>query len=93
MIDEMIKRNKGKYITQGVSFNKECPRQMELLKKSLMSSVSFSGLAKEMLALRFENKGLDIAFGVMGKGSMEIHHAPVPPQVEEPKMKNVGNFI
>ena len=52
-IEDMINRTKGKYITQGVVFNKTCPRQMGLLKKALMSSTSFSGLAKEMLALRF----------------------------------------
>ena len=46
LIEDMIKRTKGRYLTQGVSFNKTCPRQMDLLNKSLMSSVSFSGLAK-----------------------------------------------
>ncbi|MBO0585690.1 hypothetical protein [Sporosarcina sp. E16_8] len=56
-IEDMINRTKGKYITQGVAFNKTCPRQMDLLKNALMSSTSFSALAKEMLALRiYENK-------------------------------------
>lgn len=53
MIEDMITRNKSRNITQGVTFNKTCPRQMGLLKKALMSSTSFSGLAKEMLAIKF----------------------------------------
>lgn len=52
-IENLSSRNKGKYITQGVAFNKECPRQMNLLRCALLDSTSFSGLAKEMLALRF----------------------------------------
>lgn len=53
IIQNLIERTKGKYITQGVSFNKTCPRQIALLRNSLLASASFSGLAKEMLALRF----------------------------------------
>lgn len=53
VLKNMIERTKGTYITQGVSFNKTCPRQMSLLKDSLLASASFSGLAKEALALRF----------------------------------------
>lgn len=57
MIEKIIKRSKGKYITQGVSFNKDSPRQMELLKKALMSSSSsFSGLIKELLAMKFSEE-------------------------------------
>lgn len=55
MIEDLVKRTKGKYITQGCSFNKTCPRQMDMLKKALMSSASFSGLVKEMLAVKFNN--------------------------------------
>ena len=77
LIEEMKQRSKGRYITQGVAFNKSCPRQMDMLKKALMSSVSFSGLVKEMLALRFyesktENRNVVI---------------------EKPKIKNTGNFL
>lgn len=92
LIEGMIERNKGKYITQGVSFNKTCPRQMDLLKKSLMSSVSFSGLAKEMLALRFEQREQafvpKLIMGTQGKGSHAQYN-----EVEIPKLKNVGNFL
>lgn len=81
MIDEMINRTKGKYITQGCSFNKECPRQMAMLKQALMSSVSLSGLVKEVLALRFNR---------------EIVQSTVQNNFQEtlkPKSKNIGNFI
>ena len=53
LIEEMVSRTKGTYITQGCSFNKNCPRQMNLLKKALMHSNSFSGLVKEVLAVNF----------------------------------------
>lgn len=88
MIEDMKKRSKGKYITQGVSFNKTCPRQMHLLKMALMQSASFSGLAKEMLALRFEDFGKpQLVYGVQQQG-MSPHYAP-----EKPKIKNTGNFL
>jgi hypothetical protein len=81
MIEEMKNRTKGKYLTQGCSFNKDCPRQMDMLKKALMSSASFSGLVKEMLAMRF------------GGGATQMptqqHFEPEMKQ----KNRNVGNFI
>ncbi|WP_416147919.1 hypothetical protein ACM26V_16940 [Salipaludibacillus sp. HK11] len=51
-LQKLIAKNKGDYITQGCAFNKNCPRQMELLRFALESSASFSGLVKEMLAQR-----------------------------------------
>lgn len=89
MIEDMKGRSKGKYITQGVSFNKTCPRQMELLKKALMESASFSGLAKEMLALRFDDRlQPKLVYGVQGQGMSTSYIEP-----EKPKIKNVGNFL
>jgi hypothetical protein len=84
LIADMVRRGKGKYITQGVSFNKTCPRQMALLKKALMESASFSGLAKEMLALRFEGGHI--------QNFQTIEHV-THQEPEKPKTKNVGNFI
>ena len=81
LIEEMAKRTKGNYITQGVAFNKTCPRQMDMLKKALMSSVSFSGLAKELLALRFSGN------------SMQKQEKSSQITDFKPKNKNVGNFI
>lgn len=83
MIEEMSTRTKGKYITQGVSFNKTCPRQMGLLKKALMSSVSFSGLGKELLALKFDS-------GVSDSG---INNSSQSLPSKSTKIKNVGNFL
>jgi len=78
MIEKMIQRSKGKYITQGVSFNKDSPRQMELLKKALMSSSSFSGLIKELLAVKFSEE------------TAQIHQKQ--PQTPQKKI-NIGNFL
>lgn len=80
MIEDMVKRSKGRYITQGVSFNKESPRQMDLLKKALMSSASFSGLGKELLAEKFN--GFDTT----------QRYPPQSIPVSPPKPKNLGNF-
>lgn len=82
LIEDLKNRSKGKYITQGCSFNKTCPRQMALLKQALMESASFSGLVKEMLALRFGNH--KIVQGATQNGFSE-------PQA--PRTKNIGNFI
>lgn len=77
MIEDMIKRSKGRYITQGVTFNKTCPRQLGILKNALMSSTSFSGLAKELLAVKFD------------ESEKSASHLPT----QKTKLKNVGNFI
>lgn len=55
-INKLINKTKGNYITQGVSFNINCPRQMNLLRLALTDSNSFSGLVKEMLALRYSGE-------------------------------------
>ena len=89
IIEDVIARTKGKYLTQGVSFNKTCPRQMELLKKALMSSASFSGLAKEALAMRLQP---NLVIGQMGQG-MSGGFTPPVPMPEQNKKKNIGNFI
>jgi hypothetical protein len=81
LIADMVSRSKGRYITQGVTFNKSCPRQMGLLKKALMSSASFSGLGKEMLALRFSSDKYNLS-----------HDFNSPPAPDTPK-KNTGNFL
>jgi len=79
IIEEMKKRTKGRYLTQGVSFNKTCPRQMDMLKKALMSSASFSGLVKEMLAMRFNSPN-------------QPYFQQSEPEIRI-KSRNVGNFI
>jgi hypothetical protein len=54
-LEELKNRTNGKYINQGVAFNKNCKRQMALLRSALLDSSSFSGLIKEMLAVRFND--------------------------------------
>lgn len=53
IIEEMLKKSNGKYITQGVAFNKNSESQMKLLKMVLMSSYSFGGMVKELIAEKF----------------------------------------
>jgi len=94
-IANMVARTKGKYITQGVSFNKTCPRQMDLLKKALMSSASFSGLAKESLALRFSSPApaspADNRVYVQKQPSMSRNMENLSEKKVKPK--NTGNFL
>lgn len=81
MIEDMMNRTKGGYIIQAVAFNKKCPRQMGLLKKALMSSVSFSGLGKELLAIKFNG------------GNENNAISSVSSKYNEPQVKDFGNFI
>ena len=53
LIEEMLQKGKGKYITQSVLFKKDSELQMELLKKTLMSSTSFGAFIKQLLAEKF----------------------------------------
>ncbi|MCR4362162.1 hypothetical protein NUG13_12555 [Bacillus subtilis] len=95
IIEEMKNRTKGKYITQGVSFNKTCPRQMDLLKKALMSSVSFSGLGKELLAVKFSNTE-EIREELQNFNSVVPQNIPIKETetpIEQPKLKSLGNFL
>lgn len=80
LIEEMLKKGKGKYINQGVVFNKTNPREMELLKKALMSSTTFSGLTKEMLTHKFNGVPLR---------QPEISQ----PKLEKVEKKDTGNFL
>ena len=84
MIESMVDRTKGKYITQGVSFNKGCPRQMNLLKVALMSSASFSGLAKELLASSLTNERVGHLNNNVGNNTISHNTSSV---------NSVGNFI
>ncbi len=95
MIEDMKRRTKGRYITQACSFNKDCPRQMYLLKKALMSSVSFSGLVKEMLSHRFTEP---TNYSVVGNGYGNITNSQFPTDnvsniKPEEKKTDFGNFL
>lgn len=82
LIEEMMTKGKGKYITQSVVFNKKNPRHMELLKKTLMSSESFGGFMREVLSEKFSDTGIT-----------EVVKKPEPQPVETVEKKDTGNFL
>lgn len=84
-IEDLKNKNKGRYITQGVAFNKESERQIELLKFALGSSDSFSGFIKELLAKMLDNGGIHHS----GNGA-NISHSN---NYRRPKSKDLGNFL
>lgn len=85
VIENMKARTKGDYITQGCSFNKNSERQMQLLRFALENSDSFSGLVKELLAKMLDNGGIHHN----GGGATLAHQ----PQLNEPRSKDIGNFL
>lgn len=46
----------GDYITQGVSFNKQDPYQMDLLRQALLTHGTFSGFIKHMMSVYFNQQ-------------------------------------
>jgi len=78
MIEEMLQKGSGKYITQSVLFKKDSEIQMDLLKKVLMSSTSFGAFVKQVLAEKFENR------------DVSVKSQPIQQQL--PK-KDTGNFF
>lgn len=94
IIEEMKKKTKGQYITQGVSFNKDNERQMQLLKYVLLRSTSFSGFVKDILAQH--------ELSEQQYASQELpHYLPgyYPPQKHYPEKIpqepdiDIGNFL
>ena len=80
LIEKMMNKGKGDYITQSVTFRKDNPRQMELLKKAMMSSESFSSMVREMLHREFSGDEIQSA-------------SPSKPVEETPEKKDTGNFL
>lgn len=56
LIEDMVKRSKGRYITQGVSFNKDSDIHLMLLKMVLMSASSFGAFVRELLSKEFHTE-------------------------------------
>lgn len=58
IIEELLQKGKGKYITQSVLFKKDSPQQLELLKNVLMRTTSFGEYTRKALIeyLEKENK-------------------------------------
>lgn len=90
MIDEMLKKSKGRYITQGVSFSKENERHLELLKMVLLRSHSFSGFIKELLAKMNDMPDTPYYY----PNTSPPHQQQVQMQVQEPIPQiDTGNFL
>lgn len=89
MIEEMKRKSKGKYITQGVTFSKDSERQMELLKYALMYSTSFSGLGKELIADKFES---ELSKNKIKNNNLQQSNT-TNNTVEIVKKKDTGNFL
>lgn len=59
IIQNLIENSKSVYIHQGVTFRKDSPSQLRLLKLALMSSYSFGGFVKDLLDEQFNNDTKD----------------------------------
>lgn len=58
LIEDMKSKGNGKYITQSVTFKKDSIQQMEMLKFVLMSSESFGGYVKQLIAKEMEENNI-----------------------------------
>jgi hypothetical protein len=56
VINTFINDTSGRHITQGVSFSKNNPREVQLLRKALLEPYSFSSLIKMLLTERYEGR-------------------------------------
>lgn len=59
-LNDLYHDTKAQHINQGVSFNKDDPYQMGLLRLALIEPQAFSGLCKKLLNLYFESKNMPI---------------------------------
>jgi hypothetical protein len=86
MIEDLIKRNPNSdFITQGVSFSKYCPRQLNELKQWLMFSKSFSGAVKHVGAIFFS--------GSIQQSSQQFpQNNTYTSQTNNSEMISIGNF-
>ena len=96
IIEEMLKKSNGKYITQGVAFNKSSESQMKLLKMVLMSSYSFGGMVKELIAEKFtieKNVKNVIIEDIQNNLKDEPSDFKEFKTIENNTSKNIGNFL
>lgn len=93
-VNELLTKNKGQYITQGVSFNKDSERQMELLKYVFMYSESFSGFMKVLIAAHENGQPPALVErsveNPLPAGNYEPVNDPPPPPAAA---SNIGNFL
>ena len=96
IIEEMLKKSNGKYITQGVAFNKSSESQMKLLKMVLMSSYSFGGMVKELIAEKFtieKNVKNVIIEDIQNNLKDESTDFKEFKTIENNTVRNIGNFL
>ena len=99
IIEEMLNKSNGKYITQGVAFNKSSESQMKLLKMVLMSSYSFGGMIKELIAEKFtiENNVKSVIIKDIQNNfkdeKFENEDFKEFKTIENNTTKNLGNFL
>ena len=96
IIEEMLKKSNGKYITQGVAFNKSSESQMKLLKMMLMSSYSFGGMVKELIAEKFtieKNVKNVIIEDIQNNLKDESTDFKEFKTIENNTVRNIGNFL
>ena len=96
IIEEMLKKSNGKYITQGVAFNKSSESQMKLLKMMLMSSYSFGGMVKELIAEKFtieKNVKNVIIEDIQNNLKDESTDFKEFKTIENNTTRNIGNFL
>ena len=79
-MDDLINDTKGQFITQGVSFNKNDPFQMTLLKNALISHGSFSGFVKHLMFTYFEKNN---SFQENAWKPKESETLPAPPPTQK----------
>lgn len=91
LYNEMIQRSKGEYVTRSVSFKKNSPEQMELLKKSLMVTAPFSMLVRAILE-EFD-KSPDFQPNRTTVPTANIPITNTPSQSNTSPNKSIGNFI
>lgn len=103
MIEKMVNKNSGKYITQGVAFDKNSESQMKLLKMVLMSSYSFGAMIKELIADRFiQDANIPITRNHTPTETLKEFERPVEQisnnfkpfeNIEKNASRDVGNFV
>lgn len=93
LLDEMVSKNKGRYITQGVAFNKNSESQMKLLKMALMSSYSFGGMIKELLNEKFSDNVSNNSKQYEIIPNVESNDLKQFEKVKNKENKKVGNFL
>ncbi|MBZ9536666.1 hypothetical protein KGR20_21110 [Cytobacillus oceanisediminis] len=88
-----LSNGKARHITQGVSFNKEDPTQMNLLRLALIRHGSFSGLVKFMLAEIFKEANVDWEVHPVKKYKQHVKEEPLEELIPISDKKGLREII